>query len=256
MTARRVHDHRAARARPRGRRPDGRARRRGRGGRGGPADGGPPGPGVRHLRALKRAPAPVPGQPLPRLGRAHPAHPGRLHRAPRGERGPRRPLPEGMSLRRAALSEPFSVSYHAVARAGERREDSADHGRGTDRQPRRGRGPPCRCGDHRRLRSHRPCARPGAADGGRCAAACEHTAPHEWEGRIDVAIEASGTAPGLNSALRAVKPGGRIVQVGILPPGTASILGNTLVNKEMELLGSWRSPTPSSPRRWHCSPPP
>src|SRR5699024_3911562 len=31
------------------------------------------------------------------------------------------PLPEGMSLRRAALSEPFSVSYHAVVRAGDLR---------------------------------------------------------------------------------------------------------------------------------------
>ncbi|MBO0812456.1 MAG: alcohol dehydrogenase catalytic domain-containing protein, partial [Microlunatus sp.] len=29
------------------------------------------------------------------------------------------PLPPGMSLRRAALSEPFSVAYHAVLRAGD-----------------------------------------------------------------------------------------------------------------------------------------
>lgn len=151
------------------------------------------------------------------------------------------PLPEGMSLRRAALSEPFSVSYHAVARAGELTgktllitgagpigslavaaarhagaetivvSDLTDHALGLAQQ----------MGADVLLRADR-------------------TAPHEWEGRIDVAIEASGTAPGLNSALRAVKPGGRIVQVGILPPGTTSILGNALVNKEIELLGSWR----------------
>lgn len=151
------------------------------------------------------------------------------------------PLPEGMSLRRAALSEPFSVSYHAVARAGDLRgrtllvtgagpigslavaaarhagaktivvSDLTDHALAQARQ----------MGADVLLRADR-------------------TAPETWEGRIDAAIEASGTAPGLNSCLRAVKPGGRVVQVGILPPGTTEMLGNALVNKEIELHGSWR----------------
>lgn len=151
------------------------------------------------------------------------------------------PLPAGMTLRRAALAEPFSVAYHAMLRAGDLAgktllvtgagpigclavaaakhagagtiiaTDLTDHALGLAEQ----------MGADVLLRADR-------------------AAPHEWPNRIDVAIEASGTASGLNSCIRAVRPGARIVQVGILPPGTTSILGNALVNKEIQLHGSWR----------------
>ena len=144
------------------------------------------------------------------------------------------PLPPGMSLRRAALSEPFSVAYHAVHRAGDLSGRTvlvtgagpigclavaaARHaGAGTDHALDLAR----RMGADVLLRADRP-------------------DPESWPLEIDVAIEASGTAAGLNSCLRAVRPGARIVQVGILPPGTTSFLGNALVNKEIQLFGSWR----------------
>ena len=151
------------------------------------------------------------------------------------------PLPAGMSLRRAALAEPFSVAYHAVRRAGDLTgttllvtgagpigslavaaakhagagtvivSDLTDHALGLAEQM-----------------------------GADVLVHADRSAPHEQPGQIDVAIEASGTAAGLNSCIRAVRPGGRIVQVGILPPGTTAILGNALVNKEIQLHGSWR----------------
>lgn len=151
------------------------------------------------------------------------------------------PLPAGMSLRRAALSEPFSVAYHAVKRAGDltgrtvlvtgagpigalavaaaRQADAAtiyasdltDHALAQAKQ----------MGADVLLRADRP-------------------DDPAWPAQVDVAIEASGSGPGLNSCIRTVRRAGTIVQVGILPPGMTSILGNALVNKELQLLGSWR----------------
>ncbi len=150
------------------------------------------------------------------------------------------PLPTGMSLRRAALAEPFSVAYHAVGRAGELSgrsvlvtgagpigclvvaalrhagagtvyvSDLTDQALETARQ----------MGADVLLHADRP--------------------DDLWPDQVDVAIEASGSGPGLNSCIRTVRRGGRVVQVGILPPGMTSILGNALVNKELQLHGSWR----------------
>ncbi|WP_142846782.1 L-idonate 5-dehydrogenase [Telmatospirillum sp. J64-1] len=56
---------------------------------------------------------------------------------------------------------------------------------------------------------------------------------------IDVAIEASGASAGLEMAVQAAAPGGRIVQVGFLPPsGRLSI--NGLLTKELDLVGAYR----------------
>ena len=151
------------------------------------------------------------------------------------------PLPEGMSLRRAALSEPFSVSYHAVVRAGDLRvrtllvTGAGPIGSLAVAAARHAGAETIVASD---LTDHALAqARQMGAD---VLLRADRTAPEAWEGRIDTAIEASGSAPGLNSCLRAVKPGGRVVQVGILPPGTTEMLGNALVNKEIELHGSWR----------------
>ena len=151
------------------------------------------------------------------------------------------PLPEGMSLRRAALSEPFSVSYHAVARAGDLRgrtllvTGAGPIGSLAVAAARHAGAETIVASD---LTDHALAqARQMGAD---VLLRADRTTPEAWEGGIDTAIEASGTAGGLNSCLRAVKPGGRVVQVGILPPGTTEMLGNALVNKEIELHGSWR----------------
>jgi L-idonate 5-dehydrogenase len=151
------------------------------------------------------------------------------------------PLPEGMTLRRAALSEPFSVAYHAVQRAGDIRgarvlvtgagpigclavaaakqagagtvyaSDLTDHALAQAGQ----------MGADVLLRADRP-------------------EDDSWPDQVDVAIEASGSGPGLNSCIRTVRRAGLIIQVGILPPGMTSVLGNALVNKELRLYGSWR----------------
>lgn len=151
------------------------------------------------------------------------------------------PLPAGMSLRRAALSEPFSVAYHAVKRAGDLTgrtvlvtgagpigclavaaarqagagtvyaSDLTDHALGQAKQ----------MGADVLLRADR-------------------TDDPGWPAQVDLAIEASGSGAGLNSCIRTVRRAGTIVQVGILPPGMTAILGNALVNKELRLLGSWR----------------
>lgn len=149
-------------------------------------------------------------------------------------------LPTGMTLRRAALSEPFSVAYHAVKRAGDIRGASVlvtgagpigclavaavkQAGAGTvyvsdltDHALQQAR----RMGADVALRADRP--------------------DDAWPAAVDVAIEASGSGPGLNSCIKTVRRAGIVVQVGILPPGLTPILGNALVNKELRLHGSWR----------------
>jgi L-idonate 5-dehydrogenase len=60
-------------------------------------------------------------------------------------------------------------------------------------------------------------------------------------GYFDVALEASGSAEALLSLFSCVRRGGRIVQLGMLPPGTAPIPVNLLQTREIELLGSFRA---------------
>jgi L-idonate 5-dehydrogenase len=60
-------------------------------------------------------------------------------------------------------------------------------------------------------------------------------------GHFDVAFEASGAAPALASLFRVLRRGGRIVQVGMLPPGTAPIPVNLLQSREFELVGAFRA---------------
>jgi len=60
-------------------------------------------------------------------------------------------------------------------------------------------------------------------------------------GYFDVAFEASGSQPALLSLFGAVRRGGRIVQVGMLPPGTAAIPVNLLQSREIELIGAFRA---------------
>jgi L-idonate 5-dehydrogenase len=62
-----------------------------------------------------------------------------------------------------------------------------------------------------------------------------------FAGYFDVAMEASGSAAALNSLFDVVKRGGRIVQLGMLPPGTAPVPVNVLQTCEIELVGSFRA---------------
>jgi L-idonate 5-dehydrogenase len=56
-----------------------------------------------------------------------------------------------------------------------------------------------------------------------------------------VAFEASGSPEALASLFRVVRRGGRIVQVGMLPPGTAPVPVNVLQSRELEFVGAFRA---------------
>jgi L-idonate 5-dehydrogenase len=60
-------------------------------------------------------------------------------------------------------------------------------------------------------------------------------------GYFDVAFEASGSAAALDSIFKVIRRGGRIVQVGMLPAGTAPVPVNVLQSREIELLGAFRA---------------
>ncbi|HUO21740.1 MAG TPA: L-idonate 5-dehydrogenase [Caulobacteraceae bacterium] len=60
-------------------------------------------------------------------------------------------------------------------------------------------------------------------------------------GYFDVAFEASGSQAALNSLFAVAKRGGRIVQLGMLPPGLAGVPVNVLQSRELELVGAFRA---------------
>lgn len=59
-------------------------------------------------------------------------------------------------------------------------------------------------------------------------------------GRFDVAIEASGNPQALQTCITSTRPGGRVVQVGMLPSGPTPVSVNPLLSKELELVGTFR----------------
>lgn len=58
---------------------------------------------------------------------------------------------------------------------------------------------------------------------------------------FDVAFEASGSADALRSLFKVVRRGGRIVQLGMMPPGEVSLPVNLLQTREIELVGAFRA---------------
>jgi L-idonate 5-dehydrogenase len=60
-------------------------------------------------------------------------------------------------------------------------------------------------------------------------------------GYFDIAFEASGNAQALQNCIGATRPGGRIVQVGILPAGQSAVPMNKVVAKELQLIGTFLS---------------
>jgi L-idonate 5-dehydrogenase len=59
-------------------------------------------------------------------------------------------------------------------------------------------------------------------------------------GVFDVGIEASGNARGLQTCILATRPGGRVVQVGLMPPGLSQAPINRVIAKELEFVGTFR----------------
>jgi L-idonate 5-dehydrogenase len=58
---------------------------------------------------------------------------------------------------------------------------------------------------------------------------------------FDVAFEASGSPDALASVFRVLRRGGRVVQVGMLPPGTTPVPVNLLQSREFEFVGAFRA---------------
>ncbi len=61
-----------------------------------------------------------------------------------------------------------------------------------------------------------------------------------WTGRVDVALEAAGHPAALISCLAAVRRGGRVVQVGTLPP-EVNFPANDIMSRELDYLGAFRA---------------
>ncbi|MBB2900503.1 threonine dehydrogenase-like Zn-dependent dehydrogenase [Kineococcus radiotolerans] len=63
------------------------------------------------------------------------------------------------------------------------------------------------------------------------------------EAGFDVVVEAAGVVPSLLAAIRAVRPGGSILQLGILPAGPQPVPVGELLSKEVALFGTQRFDT-------------
>ncbi len=72
--------------------------------------------------------------------------------------------------------------------------------------------------------------------------AADPDSPRDPEG-YDLAFECSGNPTALASALRLVRPGAIVVQVGTLPPAAIPLPGNLVMAKEIDLRGSMRFDT-------------
>ena len=151
-----------------------------------------------------------------------------------------RPLPAGLDLRAAALTEPASVAWHAVAQAGN-------------------------------LRGKRVLVIGSGPIGSLIVAVAKHAGAaeiiavdmHEAPLNIakavgatdtilatdseaiaaveaDVVLESSGNHRGLASAIRGALRGGRVVMVGLLPTGDQPVPISLAITRELELVGSFR----------------
>lgn len=151
-----------------------------------------------------------------------------------------RALPEAVDLRTAALIEPASVAWHAVARAGDVAGKTALV---------------IGCGPIGAL-AVAVLKRAGA---GRIVAVDMHAKPLEIAAAVgaddvltggdadaiaaveaDVVIESSGSHQGLASAIRGAVRGGIVVMVGLLPSGPQPVLISLAITRELELRGSFR----------------
>lgn len=151
-----------------------------------------------------------------------------------------RALPDGLEPARGVLAEPLGVALHAVTRAGDDLSNA--------RVLVSGAGP---IG----LLTVRAALRSGAAE---VYAADLQSRPLELATRLgangvfqvgsdevpergfDVVIEASGVPAALSAATSAVRSGGVIVEVGMLPGGPQPYTLNELVTREIDLRGAFR----------------
>jgi L-idonate 5-dehydrogenase len=156
-------------------------------------------------------------------------------------------VPDSTDLLRLSVAEPLSVALHAVTRAGPlagRRvivSGSGPIGLLTARAARWA-GAEVVTTDVedaplRVAREHM-----GATATINVATAADGLAPYTIDGGyFDVAFEASGAPAALQSLFPVLRRGGRLVQVGMMPPGLTSIAVNVLQTREIEMVGAFRA---------------
>ena len=60
------------------------------------------------------------------------------------------------------------------------------------------------------------------------------------KGFFDAALEATGVPQALASLFKVVRPGGRVVQLGMMPPGDVPVPANMLMAREIDFVGAFR----------------
>ena len=151
-----------------------------------------------------------------------------------------RRLPEGLSLRDAALVEPASVAWHAVGRAGDVAGRSAlvvgagPIGVLTVAVLKRAGAAAITVVDMYELPLR--IAREVGATDTLLATQTDEIA----QGQADIVMECSGSHRGLASAIRGATRGGRIVMVGLLPSGDQPVPISLAITRELELVGAFR----------------
>jgi L-idonate 5-dehydrogenase len=157
------------------------------------------------------------------------------------------PVPDDTDLLHLSVAEPLSVGLHAVTRAGPlagRRvivSGSGPIGLLTARAARWAGAVEVVTTDveHAPLRV---ALNMGATATVNVAGATDALAPYTVDGGyFDVAFEASGAPAALQSLFPLLRRGGRIVQVGMMPPGLTAIAVNVLQTREIEMVGAFRA---------------
>ena len=158
------------------------------------------------------------------------------------------PVPVNTDLLRLSAAEPLSVAMHAVNRAGRLFGQraivtgSGPIGLLTARVARHAGAVEVVCTDIEDAPLAVARERMGASATVNVAADPEGLAAYGADGgHFDMGFEASGSADALGSLFKVVRRGGRIVQVGMLPPGTAPVPINQLQAREIELVGAFRA---------------
>jgi threonine dehydrogenase-like Zn-dependent dehydrogenase len=149
-------------------------------------------------------------------------------------------LPAGLPLRTAAVAEPASVAWHAVGRAGDVRGRSAlvigagPIGALVVAVLRRAGAAEITVVDLHEA----PLERARALGATRTLLAADSTALAAVQ--PDVTVESSGSVPGITAAITNTARGGRVVMLGLLPPGEQPVPMATAIERELELTGSFR----------------
>ena len=155
------------------------------------------------------------------------------------------PVPDALDFAQASMAEPLAVALHAVKQAGSLVGASVLLV---------GCGPiGCillsvarRAGAHRLVAldlSDRALQVAQQLGADQIVNATDSATIDQWSaqrGTFDVVIEASGSPAGLDTALRAARAGGTVIQVGNLPAGQSPVAANLVMSKELRYQGSFR----------------